>query len=365
VAEICEINMMLHKIRLNLGAGKRYLEYKLDRNLTEPLFDPPFYETEFVQHDLKLYSDQIDIAWDLNKIPWPWQNETFTRIEAWAVFEHLKINLVESVNECWRIMRPGGKLHIKVPYWKHYRAWKDPMHYWRYEKGVFDYFDPNTKYGKEYDEYTPHKWRIVDGGWTDKKRTAIWADMVKILSEEQWEMSLKSEVPRRRGMVIWLTGRSQAGKSTIVRGLQLMFPHLVVVDDKHLWEAVWKHTYQKAGLAISHETKGRVLQYDDPEILADAHSDFAIELAHVAKVLAKQGHMVLVDMVASPQSRRDKIDEICQPHWIYVKREGGEYKTPKYEPPKKFDAIIDNDKLTKKQAIEKAARIIVRLRKGE
>jgi len=342
------------------------LEYRLDRGLTEPFFDPPLFETEFVQHDLGLYSNWIDVAWDLNDLPWPWPDNTFMRIESWAVFEHLKINLIESVNECWRIMRPGGKLHIKVPYWKHYRAWKDPMHYWRYEPGVFDYFDPTTKYGREYDEYTPYKWGITDGGWTEKKRTAIWADMVKILSEEQWEMSLESAEPRHRGIIVWLTGRSHAGKSTIIQGLQLMFPHLVIVDDRHFWRDVWEHTYKKAGLPVSHKTpEGKILEYDDPAVLADAHSDFAIELARVAKVLSKQGHMVLVDMVASPQSRRDKIDEICEPQWIYVKREEGEHKTPKYEPPEKYLALIDNDVLTKKEAIEKAARVISRLRKGE
>jgi len=348
--------MMMPKLRLNLGAGRRWLQREL-------ISGTGLLESEFVQHELRADYPIIDVAWDLNDLPWPWADMTFTRIEAWAVFEHLDIDLVKAVNECWRILRPYGRLHVKVPHWKNARAYRDPTHRWRYDLGVFDYFDPTTKYGSSYEAYTPYKWSVMDKGYNDEGKSGVWAKMLKNLDEEQWEEALATQAATRQGFIIWFTGRSLAGKSTLVRGLQLIWPNAVVVDDHHLWKYVWSHTYERAGLPTNHPTpKGETITYDDAAYLADMHSDFASDLAYVARVLADQGHMVFVDMVAGSTEQRKRIEAICKPYWFYVKREKGEYKTPKYEPPEHPRAIIDHDALDKKQALEKAVQAIVQLR---
>lgn len=56
-----------------------------------------------------------DIVHDLNIFPYPFENNYFDLIEAFHVLEHLdKPFLV--MRELHRILKPGGKLHIKVPH---------------------------------------------------------------------------------------------------------------------------------------------------------------------------------------------------------------------------------------------------------
>jgi len=127
---------------LNLGAGK------------EPI-------KSAVNHDITKHSKYIDIAWDLNNLPWPWPDNFFDKIRAWAVLEHLEIGLLKSMNECWRILRPKGILVIKLPYWKSEGCWDDPTHMRGYTLNTMNYFDPDTKYGNQYDFYTLFKWKIL------------------------------------------------------------------------------------------------------------------------------------------------------------------------------------------------------------
>ncbi len=120
---------------------------------------------EAINHDLRLDPDRpyVTVAWDLNDLPWPWEDNSFDLIAAKAVFEHLRLNLLESVGECWRILRPGGRLFLKLPYWKHENTYLDPTHYWRFSLRTPEIFDPDTEYGHNYDFYMERKWKIVKG----------------------------------------------------------------------------------------------------------------------------------------------------------------------------------------------------------
>ncbi len=56
-----------------------------------------------------------DVVHDLNKLPYPFSDNSFDLIEAYHVLEHLdKPFLVMA--EFHRILAPGGTLHIKVPH---------------------------------------------------------------------------------------------------------------------------------------------------------------------------------------------------------------------------------------------------------
>jgi len=146
------------KATLNLGAGKRVMD-------------------NAVNHDLTKDWPGIDVAWDLNELPWPWGDCSFDLVVARAVFEHLKINLLESVGECWRILRPGGRLNMKLPYWKHDHAYLDPTHYWQFAIHTPNLFDPETRYGKAYAFYTDRKWKIVKGPSLNRAKSSILVTM--------------------------------------------------------------------------------------------------------------------------------------------------------------------------------------------
>jgi SAM-dependent methyltransferase len=141
---------------LNLGAGKKPIEGA-------------------VNHDLSLDPKRpyITVAHDLNVIPWPWANRSFDRIVARSVFEHLNIDLVACLDECWRILRKGGYLYLKVPYWKSDIAHRDVTHRWYFTLGSFAQFDPDKKRGKEYSFYTERRWKIIKGPFMNDARSSI------------------------------------------------------------------------------------------------------------------------------------------------------------------------------------------------
>lgn len=114
-----------------------------------------------VNHDRIAHRPEVDVAWDLNVMPWPWEDESFDKIHANAVLEHLRPDLIQSMNECWRILRPGGTIYLKLPYWRHETSWTDPTHYHKCTLETLDVFVPETRYGGRYHWYTDRKWRYV------------------------------------------------------------------------------------------------------------------------------------------------------------------------------------------------------------
>jgi ubiquinone/menaquinone biosynthesis C-methylase UbiE len=109
----------------------------------------------------------------LNLLPWPWVDGSFDLIVACAVLEHLQLNMLESLNEAWRILRSNGRIHMKVPFWKSDVAWQDPTHYWMFSLRSFDQFDPETKRGIQYGFYTERKWKILKPARLNPEKTSV------------------------------------------------------------------------------------------------------------------------------------------------------------------------------------------------
>lgn len=122
-----------------------------------------------VNHDLTKHSPEIDIAYDLNIRPWLWNDNEFDQIQLISVAEHLKLTLIETLNECHRIIKPGGVLIIKYPLWNGPNTHKDPTHRWFWDLGVLDYVDQTTRDGQIYYYYTSLKWKIKNRGVIKKR----------------------------------------------------------------------------------------------------------------------------------------------------------------------------------------------------
>lgn len=148
---------------LNLGCGNKFV-------VLEP-------GDTVVNHDRIKHRKEVDVVWDLNNLPWPWPDGSFDMIVACAVLEHLRLNLIESLNECWRILRPGGTLHIKLPFWKSDNSYIDPTHYWKFSLNSLDVFDPTTPFGHKYSFYTPYKWRITQRPKLNDAKTSFSAKL--------------------------------------------------------------------------------------------------------------------------------------------------------------------------------------------
>ena len=97
----------------------------------------------------------VDVVHNLALYPWPFENECANEIRAIDVLEHLpshtqdlRPGVIAFVEECWRILEPGGLLFIQTPGHRAEFAWTDPTHVRTFTRDSFDFFDPTTDFGK-------------------------------------------------------------------------------------------------------------------------------------------------------------------------------------------------------------------------
>lgn len=74
-----------------------------------------------------------DVVWDLNNLPYPFENESYDEIHAYEVLEHCGVQgdwkfFFEQFSEFHRILKPGGYFIASVPMWDQAWAWGDPGH---------------------------------------------------------------------------------------------------------------------------------------------------------------------------------------------------------------------------------------------
>lgn len=138
------------KVLLNLGCGNRPLPHPKGGGVWV-----------VINHDLTRHAPWVTQTWDLNKFPWPWPEGSIHQVHAHSVLEHLTIDLVTSMNECWRILKPNGRLDLKLPLWNRHLAYADPTHRWFVCRETLDNFDPTTERGQEYAFYGIMPWRIL------------------------------------------------------------------------------------------------------------------------------------------------------------------------------------------------------------
>jgi len=112
---------MLSKLNLGCGEEKKAGYINIDiRPLTKP-----------------------DILHDLNKIPYPFLDNTFDIVEANHVLEHLN-NVFLVMKEINRILKPGGRLILKVPHFS--RGFTHAEHFHSFDVTFPLYF--NEKFTK-------------------------------------------------------------------------------------------------------------------------------------------------------------------------------------------------------------------------
>ena len=98
---------------------------------------------------------------NLNQYPWPWAESSFNEILANDVLEHLD-SFVGAMEELHRILKPGGAVTIRVPYWNHSCAYIDPTHKRGFHEDTFHFFDVDSPYYKERGYYSSASYRILN-----------------------------------------------------------------------------------------------------------------------------------------------------------------------------------------------------------
>jgi len=100
--------------KLNLGCGKKIRK-------------------GYLNVDLKKLPG-VDMTMDLNKLPYPFKKGEFEEIYCDNILEHLS-DLNGVMKELHRVLKPGGRLVVKVPYFSQVGAFSDPTH-----KNFFTYY---------------------------------------------------------------------------------------------------------------------------------------------------------------------------------------------------------------------------------
>lgn len=114
---------------------------------------------DYINVDITKHSPHVDEIWDLRVFPWPWADNSVEHIWFKDVLEHLP-DVIGTINECWRVLQPGGSLHVSHVHYAFPNLYIDPTHLRGFHEQSFDYFDPTTHWGREYAFYTPYKWKI-------------------------------------------------------------------------------------------------------------------------------------------------------------------------------------------------------------
>lgn len=105
-------------MRLNLGSSDAlHCDF-----LNVDIWQPP---TAIVHMPEEDWQGKFQKA-DLNK-RWPWEDSSLDEIRAHDIFEHLK-NKRFTMNEAWRVLKPGGLLDLFVPTTDGRGAFQDPTH---------------------------------------------------------------------------------------------------------------------------------------------------------------------------------------------------------------------------------------------
>jgi len=90
-----------------------------------------------------------DVEIDLEEDKLPFPDDSIEEINAIHVLEHIK-NLKHILNECWRVLAPGGTLWIEVPKFPSIQSVQDPTHVRFFVETTFDYFTLNSPAKADY-----------------------------------------------------------------------------------------------------------------------------------------------------------------------------------------------------------------------
>lgn len=161
---------------LNLGAGK--LDVKRG------------YDT-YINLDIVKYPG-IDKVWDLNKLPLPFKKEEFDEILAYSILEH--VNYVPLMKELHRILKPNGRIKIRVPHFTFVEAYADPTHINRFSHMTFFYFTKGLKREYPFSIYSKYECKIT----FQKRIIFFWNYLMEwFVNLGEWSKKLYEKTPLR------------------------------------------------------------------------------------------------------------------------------------------------------------------------
>ena len=81
------------EMKLNLGSGENYLKGYINTDICKN-----------VKYDKYL---------DIDKIPWDFEDNSVDEILCTRVIEYINLSIIDFLKECYRILKPNGKIHLE------------------------------------------------------------------------------------------------------------------------------------------------------------------------------------------------------------------------------------------------------------
>lgn len=88
--------------------------------------------------------DEVDL-----RRKWPWADSSVSEILAMDIIEHLP-DKIHTMNEMWRVLTPGGIVHIGVPTTDGSGAFQDPTHVSFWHRRSFLYYEDGNSYRERF-----------------------------------------------------------------------------------------------------------------------------------------------------------------------------------------------------------------------
>lgn len=85
---------------------------------------------------------KADVLCDLDHIPYPFRDNSFDRLQAVHVIEHVS-DVIRAMEEFHRLVRPGGVIFLATPHYTDFSSFCDPTHRWHLNSFSFRYFGPD------------------------------------------------------------------------------------------------------------------------------------------------------------------------------------------------------------------------------
>jgi ubiquinone/menaquinone biosynthesis C-methylase UbiE len=83
---------------------------------------------------------------------WPWPENSVDQVRAWDIIEHLA-DKIFTMNELWRVLKPGGIVEIAVPTTDGTGAFQDPTHASFWNRRSFLYYEAGNPYRERFAHY--------------------------------------------------------------------------------------------------------------------------------------------------------------------------------------------------------------------
>jgi len=140
----------------------------------------------------------------------------------------------------------------------------------------------------------------------------------------------------RKYRIVWLTGNSGAGKTTLANSIKEEYPQVVILDGDDMRSSI----SLEEGFSTSDRKR---------------HN---LKVARLAKVFQDSGLPVIVSVIAPHKKTRIDVDEVCDPAWVYIERDGLDAPDKPYEAPKYPDLILDHNNFGEVESSNRLKRFL-------